>query len=72
MPLKSHLPLFLNSVLKKKEVTVLKKLEEKESELYNIKSELKNIKDSLAEKNKQMSGKGDGIFIAIDHQLCFI
>lgn len=45
------------SALKKKETADLKKLEERESELYNIKSELKVTKESLAEKNKQMTGK---------------
>ena len=45
------------SALKKKETADLKKLEERESELYNIKSELKVTKESLAEKNKQMAGK---------------
>lgn len=43
---------FFFSVLKKKEINDLKKLEEKELELYNIKFELKNIKDNLVEKNK--------------------
>lgn len=51
--------LFFFSVLKKKEINDLKKLEEKELELYNIKFELKNIKDNLVEKNKQMIGKCD-------------
>lgn len=50
---------FFFSALKKKETNDLKKLEEKESELYNIKSELKNTKDNLAEKNKQMTGRCD-------------
>lgn len=50
---------FFFSVLKKKEINDLKKLEEKELELYNIKCELKNIKDNLVEKNKQMIGKCD-------------
>lgn len=50
---------FFFSVLKKKEINDLKKLEEKELELYNIKFELKNIKDNLVEKNKQMIGKCD-------------
>lgn len=44
--------IFFFSVLKKKEINDLKKLEEKELELYNIKFELKNIKDNLVEKNK--------------------
>lgn len=60
--------LFFFSALKKKETNDLKKLEEKESELYNIKSELKNTKDNLAEKNKQMTGKCDNDY-SVDEQL---
>lgn len=59
---------FFFSALKKKETNDLKKLEEKESELYNIKSELKNTKDNLAEKNKQMTGMCDNDY-SVDEQL---
>lgn len=60
--------IFFFSALKKRETNDLKKLEERESELYNIKSELKNTKDNLAEKNKQMTGRCDNDY-STDEQL---